>query len=224
MKIVKAECPDCGGAIKVSEDISTAKCEHCGSSIILDWEGKTSLAVNLNLGKKYLAIGDFKNAEDSFRKALEKNPDNSDAWFWKGNCLLQSMNVKSLTDAPKILGCFSNCKYSKEDLVKRLGLSFLDSGNELAYRVVCKILAKLHEDALYQKNINKECLEVMDLVMRASNHLDSETKERIDDRYINEIERFYEIAARDSKYHKHGEFGKELDKIFNISRESSTDI
>ena len=84
MRIVKACCPGCGGEIEVFENHSFETCTHCGSKIILDWEGQVSLATYLDLGMTYLEALNPVEADKYFSKALERDPKNQHAWFWKG--------------------------------------------------------------------------------------------------------------------------------------------
>ena len=36
MKLVDMVCPNCGAKIQADADMGSAKCEHCGSTFILD--------------------------------------------------------------------------------------------------------------------------------------------------------------------------------------------
>ena len=38
MKLVDMVCPNCGAKIQADADMGSAKCEHCGSTFLLDDE------------------------------------------------------------------------------------------------------------------------------------------------------------------------------------------
>ena len=50
MKLVDMVCPNCGAKIQADADMESAKCEHCGSTFILDDE-----AVHLKYDNAYEA-------------------------------------------------------------------------------------------------------------------------------------------------------------------------
>ena len=94
MRLVKATCPACGGSIEVADNLASATCLFCGAKIILDWEGQTSVAADLELGLSYLQAGTYQEADQCFSRILEKNPRFGDAWFWKAALgLLQRQGV-----------------------------------------------------------------------------------------------------------------------------------
>jgi hypothetical protein len=84
MRVVEVSCPSCGAPLTIGEDTKSTICEHCGSSIILDWEGQISAAVHLELGQTLLQAGEYDRSEEHFTRAVEKRAHSSDAWFWKG--------------------------------------------------------------------------------------------------------------------------------------------
>jgi tetratricopeptide (TPR) repeat protein len=123
MKLIKATCPACGGSLEVTDNLAFANCPHCGSKIILDWEGQTSLAVHLDLGKTFLHAGNYQEADKHFSLALEKNPKGGDAWFLKGIVRIASMrcadtNKRALFEEGKAY--LQKSGYSKEEMLGSL--------------------------------------------------------------------------------------------------------
>lgn len=62
MKLVDMVCPNCGAKIQADADMGSAKCEHCGSTFILDDE-----AVHVKYDNAYEAGYQFEK-EDSRRR------------------------------------------------------------------------------------------------------------------------------------------------------------
>ncbi len=126
MKLVKAICPSCGANIDVDKNSDKTKCEYCGSKIIVeDAIAKFKLNVsgsieikNLPKIEGYLKIGErqyknyeYKEALESYKKALELDPDNALVVLRVGLCksTLTTYNkfetnyaINALKDALKI--------------------------------------------------------------------------------------------------------------------------
>lgn len=84
MKFIKITCPSCGDTFDPPENQPFAFCRSCGSKIVIEREPQTDPTPNLELGKQYLRAGNYKEADEQFSRALEKDPNFREAWFWKG--------------------------------------------------------------------------------------------------------------------------------------------
>lgn len=51
---------------------------------MIEREPQTDPTPNLALGKQYLRAGNYKEADEQLSRALEKDPNFGEAWFWKG--------------------------------------------------------------------------------------------------------------------------------------------
>ena len=83
MKVVKANCPACGAVLEIAENTTSAKCPYCQSKIFLKGHEGVAQNVHISLGLDFLRAGNPFEAEKQFSKGLEKDPKNSDVWFWK---------------------------------------------------------------------------------------------------------------------------------------------
>lgn len=94
MKIIDLVCPNCNGAIHLDEDKEFGFCMHCGHQIALTGDDvgnnrfnqikrlKTTLGVKIQTRNQTEIIG-------LCDRIIELDPDDSDAWYYKGLYALQ---------------------------------------------------------------------------------------------------------------------------------------
>lgn len=89
MKIVDLVCPNCNGSIQLDEDKEFGFCMHCGHRIVLAGSdiGNNRYA-QLKRLKTVLEVkskgSNFKDAEELCDRIIELDPNDSDAWYYKG--------------------------------------------------------------------------------------------------------------------------------------------
>lgn len=99
-------CPNCGGEMEFSTDRKEAHCYYCGSRMIMEISqkeissgSKPEVAYENALGEASIVeklmkaasiayqMKDYQGAENKYSRALEQDPENCDALFWKGMCI-----------------------------------------------------------------------------------------------------------------------------------------
>jgi len=88
MQLVAAKCPTCSAALEVNESLDKAKCEFCGTDVLIreHHDERPSVRNFLTLARKALKARNHSEAYGYFTKVLESTPDNAEAWFHKGAC------------------------------------------------------------------------------------------------------------------------------------------
>lgn len=91
MPFVAARCPQCGGELQLDNGKETGFCMHCGSKIVISEAIRTIKVDNthmvanwMNLGQSAAKAGNNEEAYQYFAKILEADPENWEAFFFKG--------------------------------------------------------------------------------------------------------------------------------------------
>ncbi len=113
MKFIVARCPNCGAHVEVDKDSDSARCEYCGSKVMIAETLENYKFNNLSKVEKFIIIGDrfyrdnnYKDAYNNYAKALELNPKHEYAMLKKGFCKSLSsdysnLDIKSAIEAVK---------------------------------------------------------------------------------------------------------------------------
>jgi hypothetical protein len=109
MQVTSPKCPNCGAAIL---DPNAKFCAHCGSAIVVSNapQPQPTVASLLEFGKSLLATGNFKDADKQFIHVLQIEPDNKEAWLWRGVCANPSENAM----------CWEKAGFSRDQVVNSL--------------------------------------------------------------------------------------------------------
>lgn len=88
MSFEAAKCTGCGGNIQVPNEVEFANCMYCGAHIrvrdALNLVAGPNPTVMLGLARTAIEAGQALEAEDLFRRVLEVDPTNVDAWLGRG--------------------------------------------------------------------------------------------------------------------------------------------
>ncbi len=87
MEFVAAKCPNCGGELRLPDDMKTAKCMYCGFDVIVR-DAINAAGANvgnwLKLASSAEETGNYAEAYKYFTQVLEYEPDNYIAQLGKG--------------------------------------------------------------------------------------------------------------------------------------------
>ncbi|MDD5362377.1 MAG: hypothetical protein PHN88_09610 [Ignavibacteria bacterium] len=88
MKLIAANCPDCGAHLNIPEGSTSVICEYCGGNILVaDIFGTTSVMQNcMMLAYSALERKNYQDGYDHFNRAIEIDIKNPNAWFGKAVC------------------------------------------------------------------------------------------------------------------------------------------
>jgi hypothetical protein len=102
-----ANCPKCGGELRLPVNRASVKCMYCSQEILIHGENNISLPSNINV-KDLLSLAqsaeESQNFEAGYRyysQFLEKEPSNASAWLGKGRCAgwLSSAETERISEA-----------------------------------------------------------------------------------------------------------------------------
>jgi len=127
IEFIPANCPNCGGELRVPVDRSIVKCMYCGHDVIIHDPNKIDvnleLKFDINKPLKLAKIAeDSKNYEEGskyYSQVLEHDQDYPPAWFGKARCVAWRSTLLSPTfdEAVSYIKCALAIKsYSGEDL------------------------------------------------------------------------------------------------------------
>ncbi len=121
MKFIKATCPGCGASLELADHLQSATCPNCDSKVLIDWETKQNPAAYLELAKRFIQSGNYKEADVQLTRVLEMSPDNKEAWFWKWVALEQSRWVGGGIESSANSGNYlEKAAYSNVEISERL--------------------------------------------------------------------------------------------------------
>lgn len=99
MMLIDLTCPHCNGIIELDQDKEFGFCIYCGHKIYLERsENKKFKNDTDNLEKLLNSAIEFRDESSTLKyceRILELDPNNSNAWYWKGKIALENYNVKS---------------------------------------------------------------------------------------------------------------------------------
>lgn len=101
MALQAAKCPTCGAGVSVTADQSVVDCQHCGASLlmsqsdIVERAGEPPTENLMRLAQAALDGGNAKEAAAYFRRVLELEPDNVDAWLGKAEAAARRASLSN---------------------------------------------------------------------------------------------------------------------------------
>jgi len=103
IEFVPAQCPACGGELRVPVNLNMCKCSYCGTVIVLrtniDFKNILELATTAEEGMNY------EEAYKYYTQILEQEPENVRAWIGKGHCagMLSTFHHPRIEEAKKYI-------------------------------------------------------------------------------------------------------------------------
>jgi tetratricopeptide (TPR) repeat protein len=90
VKLISANCPNCGGALKISENTKVTECPYCGHSVIIQDPTRVSVEKSFD-SHKYLMLAklaekswNYQDAFNYYSQIIENDFENVEAWLGKG--------------------------------------------------------------------------------------------------------------------------------------------
>lgn len=89
IQFIAANCPNCGGELRVPENRAQVKCMYCGYDIIIHDPNKISVEVKANttnllsLASVAEESGNYEESFSYYSRILEEDPNNWNAWLGK---------------------------------------------------------------------------------------------------------------------------------------------
>ena len=91
MALINVKCNSCGGEVKLDDSRKEGYCLYCGSKLLLQDYIKIDKSDEeenyMFLAAEAYKVGNYKEALKYYNKVLEINPENENAWFYKGSSL-----------------------------------------------------------------------------------------------------------------------------------------
>lgn len=89
MKLIKLNCPACGGTLELPDNLTVAHCVYCGNKILLDQDGIIKERRDLDRYRGLLRVAaQAQNHTDVIRYCnliLEIEPNDAETWIYKAN-------------------------------------------------------------------------------------------------------------------------------------------
>lgn len=157
VKLISANCPNCGGALQISANNKIADCPYCGHKIFI--QDPTRILVEKNFdSEKYLELArlaeeswNYQGAYNYYSQIIEFDPENIEAWLGKGFTvgMLSSENNIRVKEA-------STCTHQAFELLNKLGLNVDNNLKDLTIRRLDLIVH--HFDSYMPSNLYKEII------------------------------------------------------------------
>jgi len=158
VKLIPANCPNCGGALQISANTKVTKCPYCGHNVIIQDPTRISVQKNVNIDKLLKLAGiseeseNYQDAYTYYSQIIEYEPENVEAWLGKGftaGMLSSEENIR-VREA-------SSYTHQAFELVNKLGLQIDNNLKDLTIRRLDLIALNLKiylPSYLYQEMIN----------------------------------------------------------------------
>ena len=119
MPLITLKCKNCGSSISIDPDSKTATCTHCGSTFLMvdlldekdmsfsksitpeNLQQKIDFAEALKKGDTYLFQGEYKLAEEQFKRAIELNDTNYKGYL--GVVKAKTSNINKVPDTKEFI-------------------------------------------------------------------------------------------------------------------------
>jgi hypothetical protein len=119
------KCPSCNAPIPTP---SAKFCSFCGVTLVPSASVPQPLptsATLLKMGKDLVTAGNFKEADQQFTIALQFEPDNKEAWLWKGVCALYGIGAGNYS------AHFEKSGFTRDEILRNL--ASIVRGSNLLY-------------------------------------------------------------------------------------------
>ena len=134
VEFIPANCPNCGGELRVPENRKVVKCMYCGHDVIihdpttLQVENKVNIETLLKLAKLAENGENYAEAYNYYTKVLEAEPENISALLGKGLSagLMSSLNSLRYSEAQTLI---QQVTQNLQDIAKVAGNDFKNSGD-----------------------------------------------------------------------------------------------
>lgn len=156
------KCPQCGGDVDLDDKQKYGFCKYCGVKVqntnfkVIKGEvriiGNPTAENYMKLGKRYFDDENYKEALENFKKVLDIEPDNWEAIYGRGACIVKTGTFddfrlkeieKGAKNALKIL--------ENEKIVNELNQIKLDIANDIIITA-----SNINKEMINQYNKNKE--------------------------------------------------------------------
>jgi len=105
IKFIPANCPNCGGELRLPTDKTVVKCMYCGYDILIHDPTKINVDLNLKIDiSKPLKIaqvaeqgGNYHDGYKYYSQVLEQDPENTTAWLGRARCTALRGSIQSQT-------------------------------------------------------------------------------------------------------------------------------
>lgn len=103
VEFIAAVCPNCGGELRVPENLRVAKCIYCAYDVIIQNPNQYNVEVNINrniprlleLARKFEAAQNFTESYNYYSQILEYEQENRSAWLGKARGASQQSNLQN---------------------------------------------------------------------------------------------------------------------------------
>ena len=137
--LIPAICPQCGAKIQLASNLEVGYCNYCGTQIIVkDVIQKVKIVNNPTL-ENYIKIADrayddkdYEKALESYKKALEIDPDNWKVNYREGICTANTTNLarfdidKAVVGSKNAIKLMNEQKIDREEIAKNSVLMAID--------------------------------------------------------------------------------------------------
>lgn len=187
MNVVKLNCPSCGGALEVPDNLTVAHCLYCGSEILLDQDGvvkeRRDLLRYIELCKVAVEAKNHNEVIEYCNRILELDSRNIEAWinkalstFWLTTVAHNRYNeameylIKALQIAPNDAGIVN----ARESLtthqvlwLMRLALEERETANRI-WKATADSSITLYSLKLADDNSRENAIRAMNYYLAAS--------------------------------------------------------
>lgn len=145
MKFLAAVCPHCGGNLQLPDDRDVVKCMYCGVNVVV--QKATQLAPGnkqnfLELAEHAYSAGNYNESYEYYTKVLEIEPNNSKAWFGKGNSAGWLSKLSEFRFNEMLVAYENAIKFAPDDSKEALRISCAVELNAVA--IACHAISRKH--------------------------------------------------------------------------------